>query len=262
MHTLIDGIRVYYKGDPKAQPVIFIHGFPFDHTLWDETIRELKDDYYCVTYDIRGFGDSEVDCGQYTMEGYVNDLEQIISQLDLRHVIVCGFSMGGYIALRASERLQNFKALILANTTSTGDNDEAKLKRANAIQSIEDEGIAPFLDKFFPAAFTKDYLQNHQDTIAHLKEKISDFDPVGVKGGLLAMITRTDTTDSLDKTPPALLITASEDAVIPPKAMREAAAKMHDAKLVELPDCGHVSMLQKPREFVEALRSFLKKTQE
>lgn len=257
MHRFVNGIKVFFKGNPSAKPIIFIHGFPFDHTLWDEVIEQLKDDFYCISYDIRGFGGSEVGHGQYTMESYVDDLEAIISELDLRQVILCGFSMGGYIALRANERLQNFKALILANTTTTSDDDEAKLKRAKAMHNIDKEGIEPFLDNFFTAAFTKTYRQEQQEKIALLKEKILRFDPVGIKGALLAMISRTDTTQSLDKTPPALLITASDDAIIAPEIMKDMASKIKNSHYSEVQDSGHASMLEKPKEFVKALRSFL-----
>lgn len=259
MHTLINGIKLFLKGNPSTQPVIFIHGFPFDHTLWDDVIEQLKDDYYCISYDIRGFGSSEVGHGQYTMESYVDDLETVISQLGLSRVILCGFSMGGYIALRANERLQNFKALILANTTTTGDNDEAKLKRAKAIDNIEQEGVEPFLDNFFTAAFTQDYRQKHQDKIALLKEKILAFNPLGIKGALLAMISRTNTTQSLEQAPPTLLIGARHDTIIPPKIMKDLASKIKNSHYVELQDSGHVSMLEKPQEFVKALKSFLAK---
>ncbi|MDT8339051.1 MAG: alpha/beta hydrolase [Sulfurimonas sp.] len=257
MHTLVNGIQVFLQGDSSSQPVVFIHGFPFDHTLWDDVSEQLKDDYYCISYDIRGFGSSEVGHGQYTMESYVDDLEAVILQLDLQEVIVCGFSMGGYIALRANERLQNFKALILANTSTSSDNDEAKLKRAKAIQSIEKEGVEPFLDNFFTAAFTQNYLQENQDKIALLKEKILTFNPLGVKGGLIAMISRTDTTQSLEKTPPTLLIGGSKDTIISPKIMKDLASKIKNSHYIELQDSGHMSMLEKPKGFLKALKSFL-----
>lgn len=149
MKTLIDNLSVYTKGNPSNPAIVFIHGFPFDHTLWDTIIEQLHQTYYCISYDLRGLGNSEVGHGQYTMESYVDDLEQIIVQLNLTHVILCGFSMGGYIALRASQRLNNINALILANTTTSSDSDEAKLKRANAIQKITQEGLNPFLENFF-----------------------------------------------------------------------------------------------------------------
>lgn len=165
MNKTINGIKIFSQGEPNAQPIIFIHGFPFDHTLWDDVIEQLKDEYDCISYDIRGFGESEVGSGQFTMESYIDDLEAIIEQLHLKDIIVCGFSMGGYVALRANERLQNFKALVLANTTTTSDNDEAKLKRAGTIQKIDKEGVEPFLEGFLKVAFSPSYQQEYPDKI-------------------------------------------------------------------------------------------------
>ncbi|MGM0624120.1 MAG: alpha/beta fold hydrolase [Campylobacterota bacterium] len=259
MQKTIDGLEVYTAGNTNSRPIIFIHGFPFDHSIWNEAVAQLQNDYYCISYDIRGFGRSKTAHGQYTMESYVDDLETIITQLQLQQVILCGFSMGGYIALRASERLQTCKAFILANTTTSADDNTAKLKRAKAIKSIEKEGVAPFLDTFFSAAFTKHYLQEDEQTVAKLKTKILSFDRVGIKGGLLAMISRTDTAQSLQALPQSLLISAGEDKIIPPQEMKDMAAKIPNSQYVVIPNSGHVSMLEKPQEFIEAIQSFLHK---
>ena len=257
MKKKINGIKVFLHGEADAQPVIFIHGFPFDHTIWDDVVEQLKDEYYCISYDIRGFGESDIGCGQTTMESYVDDLDAIIKELDLKDVVVCGFSMGGYIALRANERLQNFKALILANTTTTGDSDEAKLKRANVIKSIDEEGVESFLNSFFKVAFTASYQEVHKDKILFLKEKILNFNPIGIKGGLLAMISRTDTTISLEQSPSTLFIEASNDEIIPPKTKEELSKKIKKIQYIQINESGHLSMLHKPKEFLVALKSFL-----
>jgi pimeloyl-ACP methyl ester carboxylesterase len=258
MSTIIDGLKIYSKGNPNKQAIVFIHGFPFDHTLWDNVTEQLKENCYCISYDLRGFGNSEVGHGQYTMESYIDDLEQIILQLDLQRVILCGFSMGGYIALRANERLEKISALILANTTTTSDNDEAKLKRANAILNITKKGLTPFLETFLGVAFSQSYQEKHPNVIKNWKEKIEQFNPVGITGGLLAMISRTDTTQYLIDNPlPTLFIEASNDAIIPQQSMKTLASKIQNSQYVELQESGHLSMIEKPQEFIHAINSFL-----
>lgn len=253
----INGIKVFTEGDTALQPIVFVHGFPFDHTIWDKIIEALHHDYYCVSYDLRGLGDSDVGDGQYTIEGHADDLDTIISKLDLDGVILCGFSMGGYIALRANERFKNFKALILANTTTASDNDEAKIKRAKAMQDINTNGVMPFLESFFSVAFSEDYLAKHSDEIVHLKQKISTFSPIGIKGALLAMACRTDTTKSLQYAPRSLFIASSDDAIIPSQTMKDISKEAKNGQFVEIPNSGHVSMLEQPKEFINALKSFL-----
>ena len=259
MNRIIDGINISLQGNQENQPLLFIHGFPFDHTLWDEIIGKLESKYYCISYDIRGLGNSEQRSGQYTMESFVDDLELIITKLELKDVIICGFSMGGYIALRANERLDNFKALVLANTTSISDDDTAKLKRAAAIKKIDAEGIAPFLDGFLSVAFSKKFMEKNKKEVEDIKNKILRFSSIGIKGALLAMISRTDTTKSLKTINiPTLLIAAKDDAIIAPKVMENMAKVIKKSKYVELKNSGHVSMLENPKDFLKAFEAFLR----
>ncbi|MBN2768230.1 MAG: alpha/beta hydrolase [Campylobacterales bacterium] len=259
MNRVIDGLNILIEGNKENQPIIFVHGFPFDHTIWNDVITNLENRYFCISYDIRGFGDSEHRSGQYTMESFVDDLELVITKFELKDVIVCGFSMGGYITLRANERLGNFKALILANTMTTSDSDEAKIKRAAAIKKIDIEGVDSFLEQFLNVAFSKKYITQHPKEMEDMKNKILRFSSIGIKGGLLAMISRTDTTKSLKNIDiPTLLISAKDDAIIAPKVMENMAKVIKKSKYVELKNSGHVSMLENPKDFLKTLEEFLK----
>ena len=125
METSKTDLSIFTVGNPNNKPVVFVHGFPYDHTMWDKQIDELKSNYFCVTYDIRGLGESPIGDGQYTMESFVDDLETIINELKLDKPVLCGLSMGGYISLRAVERNEsNYSGLILCDTRSASDTDE------------------------------------------------------------------------------------------------------------------------------------------
>lgn len=259
MEKLIDGIYVKTYGKATNQPVVFIHGFPFEHTLYNNVIDEFKNVYYCISYDIRGFGNSKLNSAQCTIESYTEDLESMILRLKLDKPIICGFSMGGYIALRANEKLQkNYKALILANTTSSSDSDEAKLKRSAAISDIDAKGIEPFIDKFLLVAFSEDFIKKESLKIEEIKNTIMNSSSIGIKGALLAMASRVDTTKSLkDIDIPVLLISAENDKIISPDIMAQMANSIKKSTLVCLSGSGHMSMLEKPDEFNTALRRFL-----
>ncbi|EQB34401.1 alpha/beta hydrolase [Sulfurimonas hongkongensis] len=258
MQKMIDGISVKTSGKVGKQAIVFIHGFPFDHTLWDDVVSEFKDEYYCVSYDIRGLGKSEIGDAQFTMESYTQDLENIVFELKLDNPILCGFSMGGYVALRANER-ESYKALILANTATNSDNDKAKLKRAAGIAKIDAKGVESFIDDFFLAAFSEGFIKKSPQKIEEIKENIMSFNPTGIKAALLAMISRTDTTQSLEKTDiPVLLITSENDKIIPKETMKQMALKIKNSTFISLSKSGHMSMIENLDEFKSAMGKFLK----
>lgn len=261
MKEIINGLSVFLEGNSKDQSIIFLHGFPYDHTMWKTQIDELSENYFCVTYDIRGLGDSPVGDGQYTMESFVDDLEIIIDQLKLVKPVLCGLSMGGYISFRALERMEEkFSAVILCDTRSESDNNEGKLKRAAAIKRINADGLAPFAKDFITNCFGESYKQNHSDEFGKRITKSSTFDPIGVKGSLLAMLGRNDTTEYLSKIKiPALVICGEFDALTPPAVMKPLAEKINGAEFVVIKNSGHMSPIENPKEVTEAIEKFLRK---
>jgi len=260
MKETINGLSVFLEGNSKNKSIIFVHGFPYDHTMWKSQIEVLSEKYFCVAYDIRGLGESPAGDGQFTMESFVDDLEIIIDELKLDKPVLCGLSMGGYIGLRALERMENkFSAVILCDTRSDADGNEGKLKRAAAIKRINTEGLALFAKDFITNCYGKHYKQNKNEDFEKRIAKSSAFDPVGVKGSLLAMLGRNDTTEYLNKIEiPALVICGEFDALTPPAVMKTLADKINGAEFVVIKNCGHMSPIEKPKEVNEAIKNFLK----
>ncbi|MBM2853064.1 MAG: hypothetical protein HW420_1611 [Candidatus Nitrosotenuis sp.] len=102
--------------------------------MWKAQIALLQENgFRVISYDLRGHGQSDVGDGQYTLELFVDDLIALLDYLKITKTVVCGFSMGGYVALRAIERNpERFNALILCDTTSSADSNEARLRRATS----------------------------------------------------------------------------------------------------------------------------------
>ncbi len=81
MNIKKNGISIFVEGDEGKTPVIFVHGFPFDHRMWNNQVSKLSSNYFCITYDIRGLGDSDPGDGQYTIESFVDDLEMVVKEM-------------------------------------------------------------------------------------------------------------------------------------------------------------------------------------
>jgi 3-oxoadipate enol-lactonase len=261
MKKVINGLAVFLEGDKSAPPILFVHGFPYDHSMWKVQIEEFSKDHFCISYDIRGLGESLPGDGQYTMESFVDDLEIIMDELNLEQPVLCGLSMGGYISLRALERMpEKFSAVILCDTRAEADNNEGKLKRAAAIKRINLEGLAPYLQDFMITCFSDYYKKNHQEDLQAIIQKSSRFDTLGVKGCLIAMLSRTDTVGALEKIEmPILLIFGEEDALTPPADMRAVFQKIEQGEFVEISRAGHMSPIENPIDVNKAIREFLKK---
>ncbi|MGE5440311.1 MAG: alpha/beta fold hydrolase [Bacteroidota bacterium] len=255
----INGLQVFEDGHKNNKPVIFIHGFPFDHTMWKSQVEFLKQNYYCVTYDIRGLGKSDAGDGQYTIESFTDDLFKIIDELKLMKPVLCGLSMGGYIALRAIERSQDrFSGLVLMNTKAAPDDNEGKLKRADGIKKINTQGIEKFISTFVPNCFGDIAMSEMKKMYEGTLKKSMQSNPTGVKGCLLAMAGRTDLEPFLGKIElPTLVLCGSLDKLIPPPVMRAMSEKIKGSEFAATPRAGHLTPLENPEFVNDVLAGFL-----
>jgi 3-oxoadipate enol-lactonase len=261
MKHIISGVSVYTSGDPKNQSIIFVHGFPYDHTMWNFQIEFLQEQYFCVTYDIRGLGESTVGDGQYTLEFFVEDLFNIIKVLNLYKPVLCGLSMGGYIALRAVERNQElFKALILCDTKADADDNSAKLKRSENINIINTQGLVRFNDLFITNCFAEETPKEQEKLFLETLYKAHKNNPIGVKGAMIAIMSRTDTTSFLPNIIlPTILICGAFDKLTPPPVMRFMGEKIPDSEFAAIPQAGHMTPLENPGCVNDIIKGFLER---
>lgn len=261
MSTDQTDLAVFTEGSPNNKPIIFVHGFPYDHTMWDKQIDELKSHYYCITYDIRGLGESPIGDGQYTIESFVDDLETIINELKLDKPVLCGLSMGGYISLRAVERNEsNYSGLILCDTRSASDADEGKIKRAENIKKINTLGVKYFVSEFVPHCFSVKSITDSNEEYSKVLNKSLNSNAIGVKGCLLAMAGRTDTTGYLRKIKiPSLLLCGEDDRLTPPDQMELMAGQIPNTQFEIVPSAGHMAPIENASFVNSKIKKFLGK---
>jgi pimeloyl-ACP methyl ester carboxylesterase len=252
-------LAIFTSGNPNTKPIIFVHGFPYDHTMWDKQIDELKSHYYCVSYDIRGLGQSPIGDGQYTVESFVDDLETIINELKLAKPVLCGLSMGGYISLRAVERNESiYGGLILCDTRSSADTDEGKIKRADNIKKVNVLGVKQFVSDFVPICFSVKSITDSNEEYTRVLNKSLSSNAIGVKGCLLAMAGRTDTTGYLSKIKiPALLLCGEDDRLTPPDAMELMAGQIPNVQFEIVPNAGHMAPIENAPFVTNKIKKFL-----
>lgn len=263
MKDIINGNELYWieMGRTDAVPIVLIHGFPFSHEMWEPQIEALQKQFRVIAYDLRGHGKSGVGDGQYVLEFFVDDLVGLLDYLKIEKAVLCGLSMGGYIALRATERnSERVKALILADTQARADSNETKLRRAAAIKSVKVNGVNQYADSFVQSVFTPQSLSSRSEAVEKIRRIIRSNSPEGICGALLALLSRTDTTEALSRiNVPTLIMVGENDALTPPSASKEMQSRIATSLLHLIVHAAHMSNLENSKEFNKHLLDFLTK---
>ena len=240
-------------------PIIFLHGFPFDKTMWKSQIEFLQTSYRLIACDIRGFGKSKDERTPLSISLFADDLIEFMDKLEIDKAIICGLSMGGYITLNAAKRFPDrFEALILCDTQCIADTPEVKEKRLNTIAKIEAEGVADFNEGFIKSVFHKDSLTDKKELVEEVRNVVFANSQHIIIQGLLALAVRTEACSTLDKIRiPTLIICGREDAVTPLKQSEYLKQHILGSTLEVIDNAGHVSNLEQPNEFNEHISEFL-----
>lgn len=240
-------------------PVIFLHGFPFDKTMWEFQLEFLKLTYRLISCDIRGFGKSSDEYSHLSIDLFADDLIRFMDKLKIEKAIVCGLSMGGYIALNALKRFPaRFEGLVLCDTQCIADTAEGKEKRYKVIEDIEANGVTKFNEGFIKNVFHIDSPKNKKETVDQLRDVVFANSQYIITRGLTALAERSETCSSLGEISiPTLIICGREDIVTPLAQSEYMNAAIKGSKLQVIEDAGHVSNLEQPHEFAKYLSEFL-----
>ncbi len=242
-----------------AVPIVFLHGYPFDKTMWHLQLDFLKSSHRVIACDIRGFGKSTDEESPLSMDLFSDDLIQFMDKLNIDQAILCGLSMGGYIALNAMKKFPTrFEALILCDTQCIADTPEGKEKRYKTIEKIEIDGAEKFNEDFIKKIFHKDSLTNKKEILAQLKTVVFANSKQIIVHGLVALAERSETCSTLKEiTIPTLIICGREDEVTPLAQSEFMNATIKGSILKVIDNAGHVSNLEQPNVFNQHLLDFL-----
>src|SRR6202163_1344971 len=167
-------IEIHYEDHGAGQPVVLIHGYPLSGRAWDKQVPVLlKAGHRVITYDRRGFGKSSQPASGYDYDTFAADLSTLLEHLDLRDVVLCGFSMGTgevtrYLGRYGSARVRKAAlfGVIPPFLLKTEDNPEG-------VDGQVFEGIKAAIvkDRY---AFFKDFLDNFYNVDVLGPDRISD----------------------------------------------------------------------------------------
>lgn len=255
----IDDIQMAYTDAGIGRPVVLIHGYPFNRSLWDEQVAALSSSYRVIAPDLRGFGDTDASSGPATMNRMADDVARLMDHLGISQAVIGGLSMGGYVALAFYKQFPSrVRALVLADTRAQADTEEAKQTRVQQAEKALSEGMAGIADAMLPKLLTPETVSKRPEIVKRVRDMMLKTKPEGAASALLGMAEREDQTPLLSKiTSPTLILVGAEDAITPVADSE----KMHNAiagsRLVVLENAGHVSNLERSEVFYRTFKDFL-----
>ncbi len=256
----LDRIRLGYDeaGRGNGPPVLFLHGFPHNRGLWSAQLAGLSAQSHCISLDLRGFGESSV-APPYSMDQYADDVAAFMDKLGIDRAIICGLSMGGYVAFAMWRRHQpRVHALILADTRAAPDSDEGREKRRSMAQLARDRGSVAVADAMMPTMVGERTREAAPHVVNSVYRMLTSANVAGIVGALEAMRERPDSTPTLSTIDVLTLIVVGEDDVLTPVADAETMHRaIYGSRLQVIGRAGHVSNMERPAAFNHVLGEFL-----
>lgn len=246
-------------GPAEAPAIIFIHGFPLNKSMWDKQLDALKDQYRVIAFDVRGHGNSDSGSEHFSIDIFVSDLIGFMDNLAIKKAILCGLSMGGYIAINAAEKHPDlFDALILSDTSCTADTTEAKHRRIMAIEDIKLNGIQNFADESLKNLFAPESFISKSQEISAVRDMIVNTSCQSIYNAMHALAMRRETCSRLHEIKiPVLILVGIDDKITPLSSAKTLNENIADSKLNIIENAGHLSNLENPYEFNYLIKKFI-----
>jgi 3-oxoadipate enol-lactonase len=253
LKAFVNGTELAYQRSGSGTPLVLLHGYPLDHTIWEPVLPFLQGVADLVMPDLRGFGESPSPQVGYSLADMAADVAALLDHLKIEQAAIAGHSMGGYIALAFARAFPGrIRGLGLIASQVIADSPEGRNGRFEAADRVRKQGVSAVADSM-PARLTSDPALQ-----LLLREIILRQSPQGIIAALEAMAARPDSTPALDGFNfSVVIIHGLQDVLIPVERARQVQALVRHGRLVELEEIGHMPMMEAPQATAEGLRTLL-----
>lgn len=262
MKTAINDMNIAYDDHGIGLPVLFLHAFPLNRSMWEGELTALllEERYRLVALDWPGFGESDIAVDVSTMELFADCVAGLMDTLGMQSAVLCGLSMGGYAAFAFLRKYpERVAGLILADTRPGADTSEARANRENVARIAETQGTGAIADMQIPRVLSDYTRQHHPEVELRVRQMIDAATPKGIAAASHGMALRADSSDLLAGIAcPTLVVVGEQDALTPPDVARNYATNIPGAQFITIPNAGHLSNLEQPEAFLQAVSGFLR----
>lgn len=255
----VNGVSLAVDVRGEGPAILFIHGYPLDRTIWKHPVENLKG---CrrIAPDLRGFGASDAPDLGYSMATYAADLVALLDAMGEERVILCGLSMGGYIAFEILRTHRDrVKGLVLMATKAEADSAEGRKGRDVAASTARERGAAAIADGMLPKMLTPGFTTEDNPVRERLRALMEAAPVAGIVGALSAMRERADSSALLPTLHglPTLIVAGESDQLIPLADIARLGDGIPGAILRVIPNAGHLPPLEQPILTTQILQDFL-----
>lgn len=249
---------VGYDEAGSGMPLLLLHGFPHDRSLWAAQLAAPPRGARMLAPDLPGFGES-ASAEVPSLEHWADWVASVLDALGIDRAVVGGLSMGGYLAFAFWRRHpQRVAGLVLADTRAGADSLDGQEKRVAMQAQVLKEGPAAIAAAMLPGMVGKTTRAERPRAVEYLDAMMRRASVAAIHDALEAMRTRRDSTPTLPTiTVPTLVICGDEDALTPVKESQAMHAAIPDAQLAVIPGAGHASCVEHPAAFNAVLSGWL-----
>lgn len=264
--TSLNGISIGYDdhtppgGAIGGDPVVLVHGHPFDRSMWDPQVADLTTaGYRVITSDLRGYGESGVVPGVTPLSEFARDLAALLDHLGVERAVIGGLSMGGQIVMEFHDRFPDrVAALLLADTFARAETAEGKKVRNRAADRLLAEGMDGYAHEVLERMVAPYNVTERTDVAEHVLRMMRDTPPEGAAAALRGRAERPDYSNSLTLAAvPALVVVGADDTFTPVADAEYLHGLLPQATLAVVQGAAHLPNLERPAEFNTLLRDFL-----
>jgi pimeloyl-ACP methyl ester carboxylesterase len=256
-----NGIRIAFEEAGSGAPLLLLHGFVLDHTLWDAQVETLARSYRLILPDLRALGQTENPDVQISMEQMADDMAGLLMALDIPAAAVAGFSMGGFVLAQMVLRHPlKVRAAAFLCTRATADTAAQQKRRLELMRLVTDEGIRAFSQVFSPHLFSHAYASAHPEGVEKIRRVVEAQRPEGIAAVLDAMRRREDATPRLGEIQVPCAVVAGElDELIQVQDMKELHEGLKDSTFEVIEGSGHMAPMEAPDRVSFALDQLMQR---
>ena len=256
----LDSITMGYDDEGDGDPVVLVHGHPFDRSMWGPQVVEFAAaGWRVIAPDLRGYGESSVSPGVARFAEFAEDVAALLDHLGVDRVVLGGLSMGGQIAMEFYRLFPGrVSGLLLADTFPRAESPEGKVLRRSAADRLLAEGMAPYADEVLGKMIAPYNVTASPGVAAHVRQMMTATPPQGAAAALRARAERPDYCLLLTEVVvPALVVVGADDEYTPVADAEFMHERLADSTLAVIAGAAHMPNLERPIEFNDAMRRLL-----